>query len=220
MNNLALALSIAVVLGMAYATFPMWRRSIEEPDYRVIRRIDNVEIREYGTYVVAEVVVTGSADSAGNDAFPILAGYIFGKNKAEKAFAMTAPVTQALAPAGAGDPASASRSSARGGYVVQFVLPRDLKRELAPEPDDARVRLREVPPGTIAAIRYSGFWSGANYADHLEQLEDVLRAAGLRWTGPPVFSRYNAPTTPWFLRRNEIWLNLQRPGAKPDETRR
>ena len=33
-------------------------------------------------------------------------------------------------------------------------------------------------------------------------------AAGLAWTGEPVYSRYNGPLTPWFLRRNEIWLQL------------
>ena len=41
----------------------------------------------------AEVVVAGPAGAAGNQAFPILAGYIFGKNKGERKFAMTAPVT-------------------------------------------------------------------------------------------------------------------------------
>ena len=49
-------------------------------------------------YAVAEVVVSGPAGDAGGQAFPILAGYIFGKNKGEKRFAMTAPVTQAAVP--------------------------------------------------------------------------------------------------------------------------
>jgi SOUL heme-binding protein len=30
----------------------------------------------------------------------------------------------------------------------------------------------------------------------------------LNWTGEPVYARYNAPFTPWFMRRNEIWLRL------------
>jgi hypothetical protein len=78
----------------------------------------------------------------------------------------------------------------------------------APEPIDPRVRLREMPASAVAAIRYSGFWSQANYAEHLDQLKAALRAADVRWTGEPVYSRYNAPWTPWFLRRNEIWLRL------------
>ena len=36
----------------------------------------------------------------------------------------------------------------------------------------------------------------------------ALTAAGERWTGAPVYARYNAPFVPWFLRRNEIWLTL------------
>jgi hypothetical protein len=60
----------------------------------------------------------------------------------------------------------------------------------------------------VAAIRYSGFWSDANYNRHLAQLEEVLSAAGLAWTGEPIYARYNPPFTPWFLRRNEIWLQL------------
>jgi hypothetical protein len=27
--------------------------------------------------------------------------------------------------------------------------------------------------------------------------------------GEPVWARYNGPMTPWFLRRNEIWLAVR-----------
>jgi hypothetical protein len=35
-----------------------------------------------------------------------------------------------------------------------------------------------------------------------------VKAVALRGSGEPAFSRHNAPWTPWFLRRNEIWLSL------------
>jgi hypothetical protein len=35
-----------------------------------------------------------------------------------------------------------------------------------------------------------------------------VEAAGLRTTGSPVYSRYNAPFVPSFMRRNEIWLQV------------
>jgi hypothetical protein len=78
----------------------------------------------------------------------------------------------------------------------------------APEPLDSRVQIREVPPSLVAAIRYSGFWSDANYNEHLAKLQAGLSAAKLPWTGEPIYSRYNAPLTPWFMRRNEIWVRL------------
>jgi hypothetical protein len=98
--------------------------------------------------------------------------------------------------------------AAPGGFLVQFVLPKGVCAASAPEPTDARVMLREVPPSRVAVIRYSGFWSEANYNEHLAKLQASLRDADLSWTGEPVYSRYNPPFMPWFMRRNEIWLQL------------
>ncbi len=183
-------------------------RAIEEPDYRVVRELPGIEVRQYGTYTVAEVVVAGSAADAGNEAFRILAGYIFGKNKGERKFAMTAPVTQAAVPKKLEMTVPVTQTGVAGGFLVQFVLPKGVTVASAPEPLDARVQIREVPPSLVAVIRYSGFWSESNYDEHLAKLKDALRSADLPWTGEPVYSRYNAPFTPWFMRRNEIWLHL------------
>jgi hypothetical protein len=172
----------------------------------VVRTLGDIEVRQYATYAVAEVVVPGPADEAGNQAFPILAGYIFGKNKGEQKFAMTAPVTQTAVPVKLEMTAPVTQRAAPGGFLVQFVLPKGVTAASAPEPLDPRVQLRDVLPAQVAVIRYSGFWSESNYNDNLAKLQAALRAADVAWTGEPVNSRYNAPFTPWFLRRNEVWL--------------
>ena len=192
----------------ALSTFTMPTQATEEPEYQVVRTLADIEVRQYVPYAAAEVVVPGPVDEAGNQAFPILAGYIFGGNKGERKFAMTAPVTQAAAPINMEMTAPVTQSATAGGFVVQFVLPKGVTVASAPEPLDARVRLREVAPAPVAVIRYSGFWSVANDSEHLEKLKTALRTADLAWTGDPVYARYNAPFTPWFLRRNEIWLYL------------
>ena len=152
------------------------------------------------------MVVTGEASEAGSRAFPILAGYIFGKNKGDRKLAMTAPVTQAAVPVKLDMTAPVTQTAAPGGFLVQFVLPRGVTVATAPEPIDPRIVLREVPASRIAVIRYSGFWSEANYNEHLTKLQAAMKAANIVWTGEPVLSRYNGPATPWFMRRNEIWL--------------
>jgi SOUL heme-binding protein len=182
--------------------------AVQEPDYEVVRKLGDIEVRRYAAYTVAEVLVSGSADEAANWAFPILAGYIFGKNRADKALAMT-PAAQAATPMQFAMTAPVTQVAAPGGFIVQFVLPKGVTLNSAPEPNDPRVQLRELPARTIAAIRYSGFWSASNYAEHLAKLTAVLKAVALRWSGEPAFSRYNVPWTPWFLRRNEIWLSLR-----------
>jgi hypothetical protein len=198
------------LLWLTLAAMPLRSHAIEEPDYQVIRQLDhNVELRQYAPYVVAEVVLNASADAAGNQAFPILAGYIFGKNKGEKKFAMTAPVTQSAEPVKMEMTAPVTQAAVPGGMRVQFVLPKSVTLETAPEPLDPRVQLRLVPASPWAVIRYSGTWSQSNYDEHLAQLKAALDKAGVATQGEPVLARYNPPFMPWFLRRNEIWLALR-----------
>ena len=198
-----------LIAALLLAATAMTSHAIEEPDFQVVQRLDAVEIRQYAPYVVAEVTVSGPADSAGNRAFPLLAGYIFGKNKGERKMAMTAPVTQTPTPVKMAMTAPVTQAPVAEGYLVQFVLPKGVTLETAPEPLDSRVTIREVPAQRVAAITFSGFWSQDNYQRHLGQLTSGLTAAGLRWKGEPVYSRYDAPWTPWFMRRNEIWLALE-----------
>jgi hypothetical protein len=220
-----------LLLLITLAAMPLFSHAIEEPDYEVIKKLENaqddIELRRYAPYVVAEVVLDTTADKAGNQAFPILAGYIFGKNKGEKKFAMTAPVTQMPASASTGAntspaPAGTDTAPARmemtapvtqaavaGGMRVQFVLPKGVTLATAPEPIDPRVLLCEVPAANWAVLRYSGTWSQANYEEHLGKLQAALKSAGVATQGEPVLARYNGPTTPWFMRRNEVWLALR-----------
>ena len=197
-----------IFFGLALIATATLTMAIEEPAYEVINRLDDIEIRRYAPYVVAELSVDAPADKAGSQAFPILAGYIFGNNQGGTKLAMTAPVIQAGVP----DPVepttpSASRSAA-DSHVVQFVLPKGVSPESAPVPIDQRVRVRDVASVEVAVIVYSGSWSKRNYEEHLARLKAVLGEKGIPWTGEPIYARYNPPLTPWFMRRNEIWLTL------------
>jgi len=203
MSYLAAA-AAAIVLSLLS---PM-ASAIEEPKYTVVRQYDGFEIREYAPYFVAEVVVPGPAEEAGNQGFRILAAYIFGKNQGERKISMTAPVAQGPVPVKIEMTAPVTQAAANGGYLVQFTMPSEYTLETLPEPLDPQVKLKEVSGGRFAVIRYSGTWSEDNYKEHLEKLERGVVAAGLRTTGSPIYSRYNAPFVPWFMRRNEIWLKL------------
>jgi hypothetical protein len=210
MNPIARGLAaLLAVASVSTAATPAM--AIEEPDYRVVRTIDEVEIRDYAPFTVAEVEIDGPASEAGGKAFPILAGYIFGKNKGERRLPMTAPVTQTEAPGRMAMTAPVTQTPTSGGQVVQFVLPKGVTVASAPEPLDARVQVRAMPERRFAVLRYSGLWSVANDEAHRRRLEDVLSAAGLVVIGEPTYARYNAPFTPWFLRRNEVWIPIAVP---------
>ncbi len=198
-----------LVLAAALVAVPLVSRAIEEPPYTVVREIGSVEIRRYAAYTVAEVTMNGTAEQAGNAGFRLLAAYIFGSNEGERKLAMTAPVTVRPAPAKLAMTAPVTQTTTADGHLVQFVLPRGTTPATAPVPLDSRIRIREIPATELAAIRYTGSWSDANYRKHLQLLETTLRAQGIAWTGEPIYSRYNSPFSLWFLRRNEIWLALR-----------
>lgn len=50
------------------------------PTYTTVMKEHNYELRNYNPWVVAETIVESTHEDAGNEAFHILAGYIFGKN--------------------------------------------------------------------------------------------------------------------------------------------
>ena len=186
----------------------MTRRATPEPEYRTVQKFDDFEVRVYSAYSVAEVSISGAANIAGNRAFNILAGYIFGKNKGDRKLAMGAVASQDAEPIQMKMMAPVIQVAAASGHLVQFVLPKGVTKDTAPVPLDTSIQLRDVAPDRVAVIRYSGFWSDKNYHHHLTKLKAGLRRARLSSMGAPVYSRYNAPFTLWFMRRNEIWLHL------------
>ena len=195
MNRNLAATLLRHLLWLTLAAMPLRSHAIEEPDHEVMRKLDtNVELRQYAPYVVAEVVLNATADEAGNQAFPILAGYIFGKNKGDKKFAMTAPVTQTAAPVKMAMTAPVTQAAVPDGVRVQFVLPKGVTLASAPEPLDPRVQLRLVPASRWAVIRYSGTWSQSNYEEHLARLQAVLDHAGAG--RPPVGAVWQAYAIP------------------------
>lgn len=196
--------------------------AIEKPDYDTLVTTEDYDIRRYAEYIVAEVDVDGGMREAGNRAFRILAGYIFGGNVPREKMRMTAPVESTAAQDGERMNMTApveSRQSGDGRTTYAFVMERKYTLETLPKPVDPRIRFAVRPARTVAVRRYSGSWSEANYTRNLTALYGALETAGISTTGAPVWARYNAPFTPWFLRRNEVMVEVDWPAratAAPD----
>jgi effector-binding domain-containing protein len=90
------------------------------------------------------------------------------------------------------------------------MMPASYTMETLPAPEDPNVKLRQVPARRMAAVRYSGFWSEKNYLRYKLELESWIREKGFTIVGDPLWARYNAPFTPWFLRRNEILIPVDK----------
>ncbi len=178
--------------------------AVEEAKYDVVVTEKPFEIRNYATSFVAEVRLEGEFDEVSNKAFRKLFKYISGENTSQDKIAMTAPVSQESSSEKISMTAPVSQQVSNGSWVVSFMMPATYTMQNLPEPNDPDVLLREVPAYRAAVIRYSGSWKQKKYLANLELLQDWIKSRDLTPTGTPVFARYNAPITPWFLRRNEI----------------
>ena len=167
--------------------------AIEEPEFEIIRATDDYEIRRYAPFIVAEVDVEGDS---GNRAFGILADYIFGNNGRGEKMEMTAPVVSA--------PAAENERA----YTYAFVMEARYSMDTLPAPVDPRIRIVEKPARVMAARQYSGRWSEENYRLNEISLISALTIDGLETRSEPYLARYDSPFTPWFLRRNEVLIEL------------
>jgi hypothetical protein len=180
-------------------------RTEENPQYTVLLSDGKYEIRKYNSYIGASVQVEGNYKESQNKAFRILAGYIFGKNKGRPA---GAPVTVSVPAQKIAMTAPVNVEKGASGPVLQFFMPSGMNESNAPEPNDPRVKLRTLPERSLAVLRYSGTWSEERFKKHAELLKAAINREGYESKSEPILARYNAPWTPWFLRRNEVWIEI------------
>ena len=195
---------IALTLLMFIGAIPAM--ATEEAPYTVIKTDDIFELREYAPQVLAEIIVEGELENAGNKAFRPLFRYISGDNKSLGKIAMTAPVSQEQKGEKLSMTAPVSLQSVQGKWGVSFTMPASYTMETLPTPDNPNIKLRQVPARRVAAVRYSGFWSEEKYLLNKEKLDRWIRENRFTVVGEPVWARYNPPFTLWFMRRNEILI--------------
>ena len=181
----------------------------ETPNYSVIRKINDIELRLYPAYIKAEVsIVESSYRKAVFKGFNILADFIFGNNIKTEKIAMTSPVqvsqSQKIAMT---KPVTISGD---GYYTVAFIMPSEFTLDTLPIPKNDAVQFTGVTPQTMAAIRYSGYFQGAKINKAKQRLNNWLEREGLEIEGDFIVAGYNPPWIPWFLARNEVMIVIRK----------
>lgn len=182
---------------------------LEKPKYTVLEKQDNLEIRSYQSYIVAETTVDSDFTDASNVAFRKLFKYISGNNKAKESISMTAPVNQTSTSEKISMTAPVSQQLSGRKYSVSFVMPSKYSIDTIPQPLDPQVTIKQIPAHKAAAIRYAGSWSQKLYEAKKTALEQFIDQKEMTPKENPIFARYNSPFELWFLRRNEIIIPVE-----------
>lgn len=170
--------------------------AIEQPTYKVLSTKSGIEVRDYYEYWIAECRVDNVDDlsMASSRAFRYLFNYISGDNSVSQKIAMTSPVQQ---------------MPSESGWLVSFVVPKDVSVGDIPVPSSSLIAIRKVDGGKYAALRYSGLWNAAKFAEKSAELLKACDDLGLKVVGVVSSAVYNPPFMPAFLRRNEVLVRLK-----------
>ncbi len=184
---------LSAIMLLAGGAFVYAASNVEKPKYKVLQKDGNIEIRQYPALRVAEIKRNGNRGRAVRNAFSPLASYIFAREREGEKISMTAPVTQ---------------QKSGGSWTVQFIMPSKYTLKDLPKPDNAEVRLREIPAKKRVAIRFSGRQNDKLLAEKEQELRAWLKAKGITPKGNPLYAYYNDPFTPGFMRRNEVLFDF------------
>lgn len=183
---------LLLLIGLVMVLFSFKTGNIETPQYKVIKNIGELEIRQYPKMVVAQTLLQDTAmDKSMNSGFRTIAGYIFGGNDSNQKIAMTAPVVVKM-----GDTAT-----------MYFVMPKRYKKDELPAPASGKVEILEEGEKTLAVITYGGFSSAEKVETYRQKLATILNQQNIKTVGPFMYMGYNAP---WDVikRRNEVAVEV------------
>jgi hypothetical protein len=168
---------------------------VEQAKYVVLREINKVEVRGYPSLVIARV------DGYGDDGFNILFSFITGNNVQKSKIAMTAPVVS--------EQIAMTAPVLSESESLAFVMPEGLTLETTPEPLDERVKIVEIPERVVAVLKFSGRWSNSIFKKKSKEMLEELKKTEIETVGQVFTMRYNGPFTPWFMRRNEVAIEVE-----------
>jgi len=190
---------IIVIIAILFALFMIQAytskssNDIEQYRYKVIKQIDEVEIRSYESAVFSSVKMSSSTyEESASGGFRILAGYIFGGNETGQKIAMTSPVIMEM-----GD-----------SMKMSFMVPSDQDINGLPKPNDARVFQEKKDSTVLAAIAFNGWASDEKIQSHISELKAVLEKHQIAYEGPFSYLGYNPPYQ-LVNRRNEVVVRVK-----------
>ena len=166
--------------------------------YVVIKKIDNIEIRDYQNLIYASYTPLSKEDR--NNSFRNIAGYIFGDNNKNEEIAMTSPVVVKI----------------HKKNEMNFIMPKKYNLDNLPIPNNKEVKIYKENSNIKACIRYSGYSNGKIEEKKIEELKRILKKYNINHKNNFEILIYNSP---WKVinRRNEISVSINYKNEKMQE---
>ena len=170
---------------------------IEKPDYKVVKKYNNFELRDYGSIVIATTYLERNYSRSNSVGFQKVASYIFGGNDKNMKIAMTAPVMTTF------------HSSKNKEQEISFVMPKKHNLDTLPAPARNDVIIKEKELGLVAAISFGGWATEERAKNFIKKLDLLIEKENLTKLNEIIVAQYNSPWVIPPFRKNEILIPIK-----------
>jgi|TARA_B110000003_G_C16645532_1_gene531865 hypothetical protein len=183
----------------------------DEPEFNLIFKDKNFEIRQYKPKILAQISVSGDFDDASSKGFKILADFIFGNNisaSGSSKIDMTTPVVMEPLSKLIEMTTPILTEGKNKDWIVSFIMPKEYLLNTLPKPNNRDIKIVSLPAEKYAVIVFSGLVRESSYDKQAKILYNFIKNKNLTTIGALQIARYNPPWTLPFFRRNELMIRI------------
>lgn len=124
---------------------------------------------------------------------------------------MTAPVTEESVDASENIAMTVPVTEEESGshlYRISFTMPSKYTLETLPEPEDERIKFKEVKNQKMAVLRFKGRVNHKLADKEMAELKNWLEKNDIKPKSNFIIAQYNNPAVPGFFRKNEVMVEI------------
>jgi effector-binding domain-containing protein len=170
---------------------------LENPKYTILEKNNHFQIRKYDEMTIAKITTVGERYEGLRRGFIPLARYIGAKDREGPKISMTAPVMQ--------------QKIINDNWEISFYMPSKFDTDQLPISENNQIKIVTTPSIIMAVITFSGVAKTEllenKFTNLIKWIEEINYEIILG--SKPIYSYYNDPSTPGFLRKNEIMIPVE-----------
>ena len=170
---------------------------LENPKYTILEKNNHFQIRKYDEMTIAKITTVGERYEGLRKGFIPLARYIGAKDREGPKISMTAPVMQ--------------QKIINDNWEISFYMPSEFDTDQLPISENNQIKIVTTPSTIMAVITFSGVAKTEllenKFTNLIKWIEEINYEIILG--SKPIYSYYNDPSTPGFLRKNEIMIPVE-----------
>ena len=170
---------------------------LENPKYTILEKNNHFQIRKYDEMTIAKITTVGERYEGLRRGFIPLVRYIGAKDREGPKISMTAPVMQ--------------QKKGYNNWEISFFMPSKFKESQLPISKNDKIEITTISSSILAVITFNGIATTELLETKLSKLIKGIEEINYKKIPEtePIYSYYNDPSTPGFLRKNEIMIPVE-----------